>query len=88
MVKGVTRRVVVVKPQDSRLFEEAIFMMRDAGTVSRDALREACTVAEEYLHAHPHKKGGRAYTIAHIYLALATGAGTVGALWGAMAYFM
>ena len=45
MVKGVSRRVVVVRPPDQRLFEQAIFILRDdapavgAGEVVAEARR-------------------------------------------------
>ena len=43
MVKGVSRRVIVVRSPDQRFFEQAIFLLRDgAGEVSDEALlREA-----------------------------------------------
>ena len=37
MVKGISRQVIVVKPNDQKLFEEAIFILRD------DAVREGIT---------------------------------------------
>ena len=41
MVKGVSKRVVVVRPDDSRFFEQAFFIVREGRTASGDALREA-----------------------------------------------
>lgn len=54
MVKGVTRRVVVVKSPDKRLFEEAIFILsedalRAGGITAEDIVSEACTVASTYV---------------------------------------
>ena len=51
MVKGLARRVVVVKPSGSSLFEQAIFIMRDgAKNTDEDALvRQACICAEDYV---------------------------------------
>ena len=54
MVKGVARRVIVVKSPDPRLFEQAIFIMKeDAFTregVSADAVvQEARRVADGYV---------------------------------------
>ncbi len=56
MVKGVSRRVVVVKPEGNRLFEQAIFIMRDdaKGCDEESLMREACMTAEEYV-----RKSGR-----------------------------
>ena len=47
MVKGISRRVVVVDAPDQRFFEQAIFFVRnDAGSVSaRDLVDEARRVA-------------------------------------------
>ena len=38
MVRGVSRRVIVVKPEQPALFEQAIFLVR-----------EACRIANSYL---------------------------------------
>lgn len=88
MVKGVAKRVVVVRAQDSHLFEEAIFMMRDGGAVSRDALREACAVAEEYLRVHAKRRVQRMYTRAHVIAAACAGSGAVGAVWFLQAFLL
>lgn len=48
MVKGITRQVVVVKGPDPKLFDQAIFLVReDAASVSEEALlQEARQVAQ------------------------------------------
>lgn len=54
MVKGVSRRVVVVRPQRGDLFEQAIFIVRDGerdGRSPEDILREACAIAEDCTHS-------------------------------------
>ena len=53
MVKGISRRVIVVKSPDPRLFEEAIFIVKEEafqrGGVSADqVVREANKVAQGY----------------------------------------
>ena len=52
MVKGITRRVIVVKSPDPRYFEEAIFIVKEdvslAGVDTDHILREAQTVACNY----------------------------------------
>ncbi len=57
MVKGVSRQVVVVKPQNT-LFEEAIFILKEG--VERvdegELLREAVTAAEEYVSQNCEQK--------------------------------
>lgn len=57
MVKGMARRVVVVKSPDKRVFEEAIFILkddalRDSGVTAEDILGEACRVARGYMRSH------------------------------------
>nr|WP_297175082.1 hypothetical protein [uncultured Agathobaculum sp.] len=49
MVKGVSRRVVVVRPDECGIFEQAIFLVRDYETPRRDVVREACRIANSYL---------------------------------------
>lgn len=55
MVKGTTRRVIVVKAPDPRYFEEAIFIVKaDAclnGIDPEEALKEAQAVAGSYIKA-------------------------------------
>ena len=52
MVKGTSKRVVVVKSPDPKIFEQAIFIVREdffgrrSGT---DALKEAQEVADDYI---------------------------------------
>lgn len=52
MVKGLSKRVVVVKFSDTRLFEQAILLMRDGvdenGVTEQQVLQEAHAVAEQY----------------------------------------
>ena len=60
MVKGVSRRVIVIKSPDKNIFEEAIFIVREDALrkgVTRDELvREAQQVANEYLSSNRKKK--------------------------------
>ncbi len=61
MVKGTARRVVVVKSPDKRVFEEAIFILRDdalrdSGVTAEDILGEACRVARDYLSSHTGRR--------------------------------
>lgn len=84
MVKGISRRVVVVRPPDPSVFEEAIFVVRESRDTPRDVLREACAVAETYLR----RPAGRRYcrkrwTSAQLCLAAFGGGGTVGLVWAA-----
>ncbi len=54
MVKGVSRRVIVVRSPDPRLFEEAIFIVREEalrgkGVSAEQVLQEARQVARGYV---------------------------------------
>lgn len=53
MVKGVCRRVIVVRAPDARLFEQAIFLLREDAPEVTDAqlLRQACQAADGCLGA-------------------------------------
>lgn len=44
MVRGVSRRVIVVKPEQPALFEQAIFLVRDYNAPRGDMVREACRI--------------------------------------------
>lgn len=52
MVKGISRRVVVVDSPDRRYFEQAIFIVRNdaagEGVTARELVEEARRVAREY----------------------------------------
>ena len=56
MVKGISRQVIVVHPQETKLFDQAIFILRD------DALRDQITddalmrEADRLLHSSFRKK--------------------------------
>ncbi len=50
MVKGITRRVIVVDSPDPKLFEQAIFIVKNdafsqEGVTSQQVLGEACRIA-------------------------------------------
>lgn len=54
MVKGVSRRVIVVRNPDDGLFSEAIFILNESalcGNIrdSEAVLREACAVADDFV---------------------------------------
>ena len=54
MVKGVSRRVIVVKSPDPRLFEQAIFIVKEeamagGGVTADKVLAEARRVANRYV---------------------------------------
>ena len=52
MVKGLAKRVVVVKSPDKRFFEEAIFILREdaqSGISAQDIIEQARDIAEGYV---------------------------------------
>ena len=82
MVKGISRRVVVVEAPDQRFFEQAIFIVRnDAagnGVTSRELVEEARRVAKNY--AGGGKRGRRIGELNPAIYAL-MGAAAIGLMW-------
>ena len=82
MVKGISRRVVVVEAPDQRFFEQAIFIVRnDAagnGVTSRELVEEARRVAKNY--AGGGKTGRRMGELSPAIYAL-MGAAAIGLMW-------
>ena len=59
MVKGVTRQVIVVKPPDTELFDQAIFILKDRACVSDEQiLDQARRAADAYLNTRVRRAGG------------------------------
>lgn len=62
VVKGTAKRVIVVKSPDPKIFEQAIFIVKEdyaskEGASSEDVLREAQRVADDYIRtAVPGKR--------------------------------
>ncbi len=61
MVKGVTRRVIVIKSPDRHLFDEAIFLvredaLREDGVTSEQIVQQAQQVADHYVRFHLKKR--------------------------------
>ncbi len=57
MIKGISRRVVVVKSPDRRFFEEAIFIVREGivgkgGVTAEQVVEEARRVADGFVKKH------------------------------------
>ncbi len=56
MVKGIAKRVVVVKSPDPRIFDEAIFIVKEdaskkSGVTNQEILRQAQGIAENYIRS-------------------------------------
>lgn len=84
MVKGVSRRVIVVDSPDPHIFEQAIFILpTDSGGVSsRELVEQAVRIARSYARG----QGGRAYRFrVPPWLWAVGGAALCGAVWLLMA---
>ena len=59
MVKGISKRVIVIKSPDKHIFDEAIFIVKEDaashGITKDDILKEAQSVAKNYLKTHARK---------------------------------
>ena len=86
MVKGIHRRVILVRTPDPRLFDEAIFIVRDGaaeeGVSSKELLQEAQAVANDYIQRNRTKKKRRRFRWLSPALCFSLGAGLTGAAWG------
>ena len=83
MVKGVSRRVVVVRPDECGLFEQAIFLVRDYSAPRSDVVREACRIANGYL-AGRTARGRRDTPYWKLTAAFAAGTLLSSAIWAAV----
>ena len=85
MVKGVSRRVVVVDSPDPQLFEQAIFILRNdafdrEGVTPEQVVSEACRTARSYTAAAAGGRSSRWRELSALtYTAM--GAGAIGLLW-------
>ena len=57
MVKGISRRVIVIKSPDRRLFDEAIFIVREdalqgPGVTGDEIIKEAQKVADSFVRTN------------------------------------
>lgn len=82
MVKGITRRVVIIKSPDPDIFDEAIFLVKEdafsKGVTQNDVLRQAKNVANDYVRNTITKKPKKKIHPAFFSL---LGALAMGALW-------
>jgi hypothetical protein len=61
MVKGVSRRVIVIKSPNLHLFDEAIFIvkedaLREGGVTGTEIIKQAQEVADNYVRQHLKKR--------------------------------
>lgn len=72
MVKGLAKRVVVLKSPDKNLFEEAIFIVREdaqSGVSAQDIVAQARAIAAEYAGASSRRRLPR--TVLYVLIAAA-----------------
>ena len=84
MVKGITRQVILVKSPDPKLFEEAIFIVKEEamnreGVTADQVIRQARQAADGYLRGNRVKAGPLQRLAAPLW-ALA-GAGCASVVW-------
>lgn len=88
MVKGISRRVVVVDSPDPRFFEQAIFIVRNdaasQGVSSRELVEEARRVARSYA-AGSRTPAGRFWRSFSPMLYALLGAACIGLVWAVAA---
>ena len=87
VVKGVSRRVIVVDSPDPNIFEQAIFILRsDGGGVSQQqVVEQAQRVAKCYARTHGLQQPHRFRMTPPLWVAL--GCAIIGAVW-AIASFL
>ena len=82
MIKGINRRVIVVKAPDRRFFEEAIFIVREdilgqSGVTADEVVEEARRVATGYVKKKSRTWKERLTALGY----MAIGAGLTGLVW-------
>lgn len=87
MVKGTAKRVIVVKSPDPKIFEQAIFIVKEdylgrVGTKSADVLKQAQKVADDYVRDSVSKPKLLARIPPAVYAAF--GALCAGIVWAAL----
>lgn len=84
MVKGISRRVVVIDSPDQRYFEQAIFIVRNdaagEGVTARELVEEAKRVARNYTGGD-HGRLSRAWRDLTPAVYTLMGAGGIGLIW-------
>lgn len=79
MVKGITKKMIMVKSPDTDLFEQAFFVVKDdaANATPERIMSEACRVANDYMKQQKHTYG---FNISHL-IAAFTGCTATAVLW-------
>ena len=85
MVKGISRRVIVVDSPDPRIFEQAIFILRNeaaagGGVTSQQLVDQAVRIAKNYARTHGGPPPAAQWRIAPWVWTL-VGAAAIGMVW-------
>ena len=85
MVKGISKQVIVVKSPDGRLFDQAIFILREdalgeEGVSEEQVIEQARSAADGYLKSAVSGARGRGWRLPRPVWA-AAGGGLVGLAW-------
>ena len=92
MVKGISRRVIVVDSPDPHIFEQAIFIVRNdaasggGGVTSQQLVDQAVRIARNYTRTHGTSPAGIPKKLTPFVYAL-LGAAAIGLVWLAV-YFL
>ena len=82
MVKGISRRVIVVESPDPHIFEQAIFILSNdaagGGVSSQQVVEQAVRIAKSYARTHGAPPRRRRLTT---WMAALLGGGVIGLLW-------
>ena len=80
MVKGISRQVIVIHSPEPKLFEQAIFILKD-GVVGQDGVteQELMREAKKLLHNQANKKKPKLYLYGPVWACL--GAILTGTVW-------
>ena len=91
MVKGINRQVIVVNAPDPKLFEQAIFLLREdafsaSGTTPEQVIRQARQAADGYLRRNTLSvRGGERL---RFFLWGLAGAGAASLFWAGVLFFL
>ena len=82
MVKGISRRVIVVESPDPHIFDQALFILSNdaagGGVSSQQVVEQAVRIAKSYARTHGAPPRRRRLTT---WMAALLGGGVIGLLW-------
>jgi len=85
MIKGMSRRVIMVPTPNPELFENAIFILKneafEKGTDPENVLKQAQQIADEYVRTNLEKKKRKLSPLIYTLTGAIAGGGLLGLLW-------